>query len=143
MAAGCYPVGGSALLRALDEPLGELAATSLGIEADHEAVVVDVGDRAAGLGAVGAGADCDRDLTVGGDGAVVGVVGAGLVGRRGVGMVALPEPGLDHRIAAADRSVVGVVAVLDLLGEKGADRLAVVRLPRLDVGLEPLVDVRS
>ena len=53
-----------------------------------------------------------------------------------------PSPSHDShdRFAAADRLVVGVIAVLDVLAEQGADRVAVVALPRLNVVGQPPVD---
>ena len=58
-------------------------------------------------------------------------------------MLALAEPRLDHGLAAHDRLVVRVIAVLDVLREQRHDRVRVVGLPRLDVVVQPASDVLS
>src|SRR5215204_7599841 len=97
---------------ALDEPLGELATTSLVVEPHHVAVVVDLLHGPAGTLVVGARSGGHGDVPVDGDRGVRGVVGALRVpGRRSL-VFTLPQPRLDHGVAAPDRVVVGVVAVL-------------------------------
>src|SRR6266480_3881307 len=119
--------------RALHVPLGELAAAALAVEADHPAVVVDRGDRAAGTLGVGARADGDRHVAVDGDGPVGAGIGSGLVARRGARVLAVAEPGGDDRVATGDRVVVGVVPIGDVLAEERLDRGAVVGLPGVEV----------
>src|SRR6476646_5626261 len=117
--------------RPLDVPLGELTAASFGVEADHEAVVVDRVDRTAGLDDVRARAGGDRNVTGDGDRLVEGVVCARLVPGRGALVIPLPQPGVHHGIPSRDGLVVWVVPVADVLAEQRLDLPAVVRLPGL------------
>ena len=63
----------------LHEPLRELAAAAVGVEAHHEAVVVDPCDRTARPVAVGARAGRHSRVAVDGEGRVAGVEGSRLV----------------------------------------------------------------
>src|SRR5436309_9442804 len=99
-------------VRALHEPLGELAASPLGVEPHHVAVVVDLLDGAAGTLEVGARTGGHGDIALDGDRGIRRVVRALLIPSRSALVLALAEPRLNHRIAAGDRLVVGVVAVL-------------------------------
>src|SRR6476469_1927677 len=126
---------------ALDEPLGELAAAAVAVETHHEAVVVDLLHRAAGPLEVGARARGHDRVAVNRDQRVGRVVGALGIPRRGIFVLALAEPRLDHGLAATNRLVVRVIAVLDLLREQRHDRVRVVGPPRLDVVVQPASDV--
>src|SRR5581483_2216251 len=136
-------IGETLCVRALDVPLGELAAAAVVPEPHHEAVVEDPLHGPAGAREVGARAGGHRDVAVDRDRRVRGLVGALRIARRGIRVVALAEPRLDHGLPAADRLVVRVVPVLDALGEQGGDPLRVVGPPRLDVVVEPASHVSS
>src|SRR6266540_1215093 len=124
----------------LHEPLGELAAPPLGVESHHVAIVVDLLDRTAWLGVISATPSGHRHVAVDRHGLVGSVVGALLVPGRGAFVLPLAEPRVDDGTSALDGLVIGVVAVRHVVAEERADRLAVVRLPRLDVGGQPAVD---
>src|SRR5918999_781884 len=125
----------------LHVPLGELAASTLAVEAHHEAVVVDLVDRAARFSAVGTRTDRHGYVAIDGDGPIGGVVGARLVPRRGVLVLSLAEPRFDDGIAAANGLVVGLVAVLAVLAEQGRDPVPLIGQPCLDVIVEPALDL--
>src|SRR4051794_33808569 len=118
-------------VRPLYEPLGELTAPPLGVEPHHVAIVVDLVDGAAGTLEVGARTGGHGDIAVDDNRGIRRVVRALVIASRSLLVLALPQPRLDHRIAAGDRIVVGVVAVLDVLGEERRDPLAVIGLPGL------------
>ena len=67
----------------LDEVLGELAASTVGVEADHEAVLVDLHDRSARGVAVGRPPGGHHGVAVDRDRCVVRVVGVRSVPGRG------------------------------------------------------------
>ena len=67
----------------LDVVLGELAASTVGVEPHHEAVVVDADDGPVGLLAVAGGSGRDHDVTVHGDRFVARRVRAGCVTAGG------------------------------------------------------------
>src|SRR5215210_7505470 len=103
-------IGATLCVRAPHEPLRELPAATGGVEADHEAVLVDLVHRTAGLGGVGAGAGCHRDVAVDRDRFVGRVVGPLLVSFRGALVTPLPQPRLNDGPTALHGLVVGVVA---------------------------------
>src|SRR5262245_53504653 len=109
------------LAGALHEPLRELTATAVGIEAQGEAVVVDLADRPAGPLGVGASPDRHRAVTVDRERSVLRRVDPGLVATRRAGELALLAPGSDDRVAPANGLVIGVIAVLDVLAEQVPD----------------------
>ncbi len=85
----------------------------------------------------------DGGVPLDGDGLVASLIGSRLITRRGSvrGAGAFCEPGRDNGFAAAQRLVVGVVAVADVCGEQLGDSFGVIRLPRLDIAPEPAIDV--
>src|SRR5215216_5679800 len=129
--------------RALHEPLGELAAAPAAVEPHDVAVVVDLLDRPSGTLVIRARSGGDGHVAIDGNGGVGGVEGALGIPRRGSLVLSLAEPRFDNRVAAEDRVVVRVVAVFDVVGEECGDAIAVIRLPRLDVLIEPAGDIRS
>src|SRR6266550_7668365 len=102
--AGCGP---------LYEPLDKVHAAAVLIEADHETVVEDPRDRAAGLLAVTGAAGGDRHRTIDGDRAVARIVGAWLVATRRVGRAVVTQPARHHRVTTLNRIVIWVVSVPD------------------------------
>jgi len=123
-------------------PLGELPAPVCGVKPHHEAVVIDLLHRAARPGQIDAASGRHRDVSIDGDGPVLGVVGALLVPGRGAGVLSLTQPRPHHRRAADHRVVMRVVTVLHVFCEQLADLIVVVALPGLDVRLQPAVDSR-
>src|SRR5215211_3741006 len=126
-----------------DEPLGELRAAALAVETHHEAVVVDLLDRAARLGEVGAAAGGDRSVAVDGGRHIRGLVGALRVAAGGALGLVLAQPAADYRLPALEAVVVWVIAVADVLAEQAANLFRVVALPGGDVGLEPPIHVSA
>ncbi len=116
----------------MEEELGELAATALGVEAAEEDVVV------LALDGLPVGAEVARDAD--GDRVVARDEPRPVLGAPGVRLVAVPEPVLDDCGPSADRFVPRVVAVLDVLAKELADPVHVVRPPRLDVRVHPALE---
>jgi hypothetical protein len=109
--------------------LGVLPAAPVVAEPHHEAVVVNAIDRATWLREVRAAPSGDGDFAVHGDHPVVGVVG--------FLRVAIGEPRGDDRLPPSEGFFAGVVAILGVVAEQGADPVGVVGLPGLDVVREP------
>ena len=65
---------------------------------------------------------------------------APVVGAR---RVLVRQPRVDDRLPATQRLVARPVAVLGVFAEEFPDLLRVVRLPRLDVGIQPALEARS
>src|SRR3954452_17085162 len=111
----------------LHVPLDERSAAPVLVEPQLEQVreraAAGVARLAAGDGPV---ALDERDLVV-------------RLPRAGVVLVA--EPVLDDRRPTAQRLVVRVVGVRRVVGEQLADRVGVVRAPRRDVAIEPVLSV--
>src|SRR5215207_9108188 len=120
------------LLRQHAPILDELCAATVAIEAQQPDVVVDGPQRAIRF-EVAALTDGDR---------VVAVDGVGLVSRLPrAGRVRVLQPISDDGVAADDRVPVWLVSVRGIRSEQVADRRAVIGAPRVDVGIEPALDV--
>src|SRR5690242_17293136 len=116
----------------LDEPLDEVHAAPVLIEADHETVVERLRDRAAGLRAVTGAASRDRHCTIDRDRAVARLVGARPVTTGPVGRAIIAEPVRHHRVATLNRIVVWVVSVRGVCRKERLDLVGVVALPGRD-----------
>src|SRR5829696_3704044 len=92
--------------RPLHEPFRELAASTVVVEPQHVAVVVDLLDGATRALVVGAGTSGNGEVILHRDRLVRSVIGALGVSRRGALVLALPEPRFDHGIPPRDRLVV-------------------------------------
>src|SRR6478609_7047805 len=102
----------------LDEVLGELTAAPVGVETDHEAVLVDLHDRPTRGVPVGRAPGGHHRVAVDGG-------------------CSLAEPGGHHGLATDHRLVVGVVPVGDVGAEQVGDLLTLVGTPGRHVAVEP------
>jgi hypothetical protein len=115
--------------------LNEVLAATIGVEPAEKHVVVFAVDRIRTV------SDVARHTNR--NGAVPADQPRAVLGRPGIGIVAIVEPGRHDRRASFHRAVPGVVAVLGVLAEELTDRLRLIARPRSDIVVEPQLESRG